>query len=175
MKQAKRFAMHLALVLMLSSAGIHLQAQNTYSEGQMAINGGISYGFDVEELGIRAGLTYFLNEDMRVGGDFTYWLIDSPSGMSFTYLEINGNFNYIFYQEDDLMLYGIGALGIHYASVSYDNGDWAPDDYSDTDLGLGLGVGLEYNLGGISLFAEPKIFLSGFDQAKFNIGVRYYL
>lgn len=173
MKQVKRFAMHLTLVVMLSFAGLHLQAQD-FSEGQMAINAGISYGFDVEDLGIRAGATYFLNENMRVGGDLTYWLLDSPSGVSFTYLEINGNFNYIFYKEDDLMLYGIGALGIHYASVSYDNGAFL-EDYSDTDLALGLGVGLEYNLGGISLFAEPKIFLSGFDQAKFNIGVRYYL
>ncbi len=171
MKQVKRFVMHLTLVVVLSFAGLHLQAQNTFSTGQMAINAGISYGFDVEDLGIRAGLTYFLNENMRVGGDLTYWLVDAPSGFSFTYLEINGNFNYIFYNEDELMIYAIGSLGLHYASISSDFGG----SHSDTDLALGLGVGVEYNLGSISLFAEPKLFLSGFDQAKFNIGVRYYL
>jgi len=34
---------------------------------------------------------------------------------------------------------------------------------------------IEYSLGGVSIFAEPKLFLSGFDQLKFNAGVRFYL
>lgn len=175
MKHMKQLAMVLAASLVMAVSVSQTNAQSNYQEGQIGISGGISYGFDIEDLGIRAGVTYFLNETMRVGGDITYWLVDTPSGMSATYLEFNGNFNYIFYAENDLMFYGIGALGIHYASISYDDNHWGGGDYSDTDLGLAVGVGLEYNLGSVSLFAEPKIFLSGFDQAKFNAGVRFYL
>lgn len=149
-------------------------AQTEFEEGQIAVNAGITYGFDIEEPGLRVGLTYFLNENMRVGGDITYWLIGDESffgtTFSFTYLELNGNFHYIFYNQDDLLIYGAGALGIHYASVSA-----AGERDSDSELGLGLGAGVEYNLGSISVFAEPKLFLSGFEQLKFNAGVRFYL
>lgn len=163
-----------AAVALMTAISLQANAQTEYGEGQIAVNGGITYGFDIEEPGLRVGLTYFLNENMRVGGDITYWLIGDESflgaDISFTYLEINGNFNYIFYNQDDFLLYGIGSLGIHYASVSFGG-----DSDSDTELGLGLGIGAEYNVGPVSLFAEPKLFLSGFDQAKFNIGVRFYL
>ncbi len=179
MKQMKQLVIVFVTVAFFAVSGLPANAQSNYEEGQIAISGGISYGFDIEDLGIRVGATYFLNETMRVGADITYWLVDTPSGMSATYLEFNGNFNYIFYAENELMIYGIGALGIHYMSVSYDDDHWngwgGIGDFSDTDLGLGLGVGIEYNLGGVSVFAEPKIFLSGFDQAKFNAGVRFYL
>lgn len=179
MKHMKLFAMVFALAVLFAASGPQANAQTEYQEGQIAISGGISYGFDIEDLGLRVGATYFLNENMRVGGDITYWLVDTPSGMSATYLEFNGNYHYIFYAENELMIYGIGALGIHYMSVSYDDDFWngwgGTADFSDTELGLGLGVGIEYNLGSVSLFAEPKIFLSGFDQLKFNAGVRFYL
>ncbi len=163
-----------AAVALMTAISLQANAQTEYEEGQIAVNGGITYGFDIEEPGLRVGMTYFLSENMRVGGDITYWLIGDESffgvAMSFTYLEINGNFNYIFYNQDDFLLYGIGSLGIHYASFKI--GD---ESDSDTELGFGLGLGAEYNVGPVSLFAEPKLFLSGFEQAKFNIGVRFYL
>lgn len=152
----------------------NINAQGTFSSGQLAINAGISYGFDMEEIGIRAGATYFLNEKMRVGGDFTYWLLESIAHIDQTALEINGNFNYIFYDENSLMFYAIGTLGLHYVKVSYDS-EWGSGDHSDTEVAFGLGVGGEYNLGSVSIFAEPKFMLSGFDQTKFNLGVRIYL
>lgn len=161
-------------IFLLAGLNMKAQAQTEYEEGQMAINAGITYGFDIEEIGLRAGLTYFLNPQMRVGGDITYWLPDSPSGVTLTFLEINGNFNYIFYNENDLMIYGIGTLGIHYARSKFEFMGESESD-SDTDLALGLGIGLEYNVGSFGLFSEPKIMLSGFDQAKFNIGARIYL
>ncbi len=170
----QRITMIFAMLAIFTISSLQARAETEFAEGQIAINAGITYGFDIEEPGIRLGATYFLNENMRVGGDLTYWLIGDETFIgttfSFTYLEINGNFNYLFYNQDDLVLYGIGALGIHYASVSVGG-----DSESDTELGLGLGAGVEYNIGPLSIFAEPKLFLSGFDQAKFNLGVRFYL
>ncbi len=168
MKKISKITLAIFAAGLLSVSNINAQS---YDAGQMNINAGLSYGFDIEELGLRAGMGYFLNENMRIGGDITYWLIDSDV----VYLEFNGNFNYIFYDEDELMFYGIGALGIHYWKFDWDMGDFGSGSESDTDLGLGLGAGGEYNLGAMALFGELKIFLSGFDQPKFNFGVRFYL
>jgi len=154
-----------------------LIAQN---EGDIAIGVQGNYGTDIEELGIGANGIYSLNETMRVGADFTYWLIgdDEFSGfgndvsISYTFLEINANFNYIFYNENQLMAYGIGSLGIHYAKVEAEIEGPGLDDSSDSELGLGLGAGAEYNLGSVALFVEPRIFLSGFDQFSLTFGAR---
>ena len=176
MRQMKQFAMVLSVLILTGIFSNQATAQPNMEEGQIAVNAGFTYGFTIEEPGLRVGATYFLSEDMRVGADVTYWFVDSHAGVDFTYLEFNGNFHYLFHREDDLVIYGIGALGVHYADVSSPqmNG-WGGGSYSDTELGLGIGGGIEYSLGGFSIFAEPKLFLTGFDQLKFNVGARFYL
>ncbi len=162
------------IIVLLVGMNTQAFAQREFEEGQRAINVGITRGFDMEEIGLRGGLTHFINPDMRLGGDITYWLIDTPKDVSAIYLEINANFNYIFYNENDFLIYGIGSLGLHYWRTKYDWDDETHTD-SDSDLGIGIGAGFEYNVGSFSLFAEPKIFLSGYDQTKLNIGARIYL
>ncbi len=152
---------------------------STNVSAQVSIGGGIVYGFDIEEIGIQASGTYNLSPEMRIGGDIIYWLVGDESIMgeswSSTFVEVNANFNYIFYDENDLSIYGLGTLGIHYASFDYDfsfNGFDESFSESDTELGLGLGVGFEYNLGSVVLYSEPRIFLTGFDQFALSAGVR---
>ena len=167
MKKITCFLYAVALVFALQSTA--------YAQGDISIGGGIAYGFDIEEIGIQLGGTYSLNEDMRLGVDIIYWLIGDDSLMgesfSYTFLEVNANFHYIFYNEDALMFYGIGTLGIHYADVSIDVMGFSGSE-SDTELGLGIGAGVEYDLGSVKLYAEPRFFLSGFDQFALSAGVR---
>src|SRR5690625_1984766 len=153
----------------------------TVSQAQISVGGGLAYGLDIEELGIQASGTYVLNEDMRLGADIIYWLTPSesfPGGVEFstTMFEINANYNYIFYNENDVMFYALGTLGIHYAKVSWDGpsgSEWSGRaSGSDTELGLGIGAGVEYNLGSIKLYAEPRLFLSGFEQFSLAAGLR---
>ncbi len=151
----------------------------TNASAQMSIGGGVVYGFDIEDIGIQASGMYKLSPEMRLGGDIIYWLIGDETFFgetwSTTFVEVNANFNYIFYDENDLSIYGLGTLGIHYASFSFDysfNGFDESGSESDTELGLGLGVGFEYNLGGVVLYSEPRIFLSGFDQFALSAGLR---
>ncbi|MCC5939990.1 MAG: outer membrane beta-barrel protein [Balneolaceae bacterium] len=148
---------------------------STVNAQGISIGGGISYGFDIEEIGIQLSGTYGLNEDMRVGADIIYYLIGDESffgeEISTTALEVNFNYNYIFYNENDLIIYGLGTLGIHYFSSSFSFNGFS-ESFSDTEIGLGLGAGLEYDLGSVKIYAEPRIFLSGFDQFQFNAGVR---
>ncbi len=161
--------------LLFAAALVCSLQTSAYAQGDISVGGGIAYGLDIEEIGIQIGGTYDLNEEMRLGADIIYWLIGDEAFMdetdSFTYVEVNFNFNYIFYHENDLKLYGLGTLGIHYASISVD-GPGFSESFSDTEVGLGVGAGLEYDLGGVKLYAEPRIFLSGFDQLALAAGVR---
>jgi len=171
MKRTRQHALLLATLLLLVW-GPAAHAQN--NPGDITLGGGLSYGEKFSELGLQLGGYYVLNEDMRVGGDFTYWFIDSPDGFSNTYFEINGNFHYLFYQENDITLYGIGTLGIHRASFEFTFfGETVSD--SDTDLALGIGAGGEYDVGPVKLFVEPRLFLTGFDQFGISFGARFGL
>lgn len=154
----------------LLSVGISATALAQGTEGDIAIGAGIAYGTDIEEIGLQASGTYVLNEDMRVGGDIIYWLTDDSDFASTTFVEVNANFNYIFHKQEDLIIYALGTLGIHYGKVDIEG---ISNGSSDTELGLGVGAGLEYDLGGVVLYVEPRLFLSGFDQLSLAAGVRF--
>ncbi len=164
----------IALLLLISINPANGQAN--FQPGQFGINAGLSYGLDLEEPGLRAGFTYFLGESTRLGADLTYWIIEDKwvmeEELSSTGMEINANLHFLFHKGRNLIFYAIGAGGLHYASVS---GDLPELDTSDSEFGFGLGPGAEFNMGFISIFAEGKVFFSGFDQIKLNGGVRLYL
>lgn len=99
----------------------NLRAQNS---NEISFGGGVTYGVDFEEVGLQAVGTYSLSNKIRVGVDFIYWLTQNEtafgSSFSSTLFEINGNLHYLFYNSNDFVIYAIGTLGIHYASVSVD-------------------------------------------------------
>lgn len=169
----KRELLLIISFFLIFSAWSSLSAQNS---NDISLGGGITYGLDLEEIGIQAVGTYSLNENIRVGADFIYWLTSDESffGSSFssTLFEINGNVHYLFYNENDIVIYALGSLGVHYASVSIDVPGFGSESDSDAELGLGFGAGAEYNLGPVSLYFEPRLFISGFDQFALSAGVR---
>ena len=156
------------LILFLALSLSNVQAQDN-EESDIILGGGLSYGEKMSDLGIQLGGYYIYDETFRFGGDFIYWLRDSHSNVSYTNLEINANVHYLFYEENDITLYGIGTLGIHYMSFDYD----FAESVSDTELGLGIGAGIEYDIGAVLLYGEPRLFLTGFDQFALNFGVRF--
>jgi opacity protein-like surface antigen len=174
------------LVALTTSTVFKVHGQITAESGIKSINAGLAFGLDMEKLGLRAGMSYFLDENMRVGGDLTYWFTGEESSsfmgvsssVSTTAYEVNGHFHYIFFNENNLIIYGIGALGLHYAKAKVSvsgtgiiDGDTSS---SNSEIGLGIGAGVEYFLENVSLFAEPKYFLTGFEQLKLSAGVRIY-
>ncbi len=172
----KQFLIFLVAAFVMSTYSMQGKAQASFEPGQLGINAGLSYGLDREEPGIRAGLTYFISESVRIGADVTYWIIEDKwveeSEISSTGLEVNGNIHLLFLKGRNLILYGAGAAGLHFMSVS---SDFPELDTSDSELGVGVGLGAELNFGLLSFFAEPKIFFNGFDQVKINGGIRLYL
>lgn len=152
------------------------KAQADFEPGQLGITAGASYGLDMEEPAMRAGLTYFLTQELRAGVDFTYWLLEDAlieeEEIENTGYEINGNLHFLFLASRNFVFYGAGSAGIHFASTSSDIPEF---DTSDSEFAVGAGIGVEINFGMLSFFAEPKIFFSGYDQLKINGGLRLYL
>ncbi|TVQ66520.1 MAG: hypothetical protein EA360_05435 [Balneolaceae bacterium] len=170
MKKLTLILITIALLICFKPADISAQT------GDVAVGAGIVYGADVEEIGIQLGGTYSFNPNIRFGADLIYWLIGDEDffGASFSTnaFEINGNFHYIFHDTRDLTLYGLASAGIHIVSVSVDIPGFGSESESDSEVAIGVGAGLEYNLGGVKLYAEPRVFLSGLDQFQLAAGVR---
>lgn len=140
-------------------------------QAQTSAGIGLAYGADMEDLGLQLSGSFSLNDKMRVGADLTYYLSSEEeifgTTIKTTAYEINGNLNYILHKSDAIEFYGIGSIGLHFAGVSI--GDTSE---SDSEIGIGVGVGAQYNLGNVKLFAEPRYFLSGFDQLSIGFGAR---
>ena len=166
MKKITRLLVALALF-----ATLFTNAQN---EGDIKLGAGLSYGFDIEEIGIQANGYYTLDEKMRVGADFNYFLTGGNDAVDLTAWEFNGNFHYIFSRENEMVLYGLGSLGFHYSKAEVSLlGNTSSS--TSSDIGFGIGGGIEYDLGNLLLFGEPRLFLSGFEQLAITVGIRFPL
>lgn len=63
------------LFVMMLAISTNVKAQD---QGDIVLGGGLSYGEKISELGLQFGGFYVYDEDFRFGGDFVYWLVDSP-------------------------------------------------------------------------------------------------
>lgn len=126
-------------------------------------------------VGVRAvvplGSAFGASEDEPLGrlkgvASFDYYFWDCP-GVDCSYFEINGNLLY------PLMVEGFdpylgGGLNIARASVETSVGD-----VSDTEVGLNLLAGAEFDLGDLGAFAEIKGELAGGEQLVLTFGILF--
>lgn len=157
--------------------GALVSADNAYAQtepGDIVVGGGLAFGTGVglgdvnNDIGIRADAYYSINENIRAGGDFTFYFPKSEGNVTATVWELNINGNYIFHEEDELMVYALGGINITGFNIDYD-GQF--DSSSDTEAGLNIGAGVEYGLDFADLFGEAKIGNLGGDANQFVLGV----
>lgn len=93
-------------------------------------------------------------------------------GNDITLFELNGNFNYYFYDQDVIEFYGLG--GLNFTRASYDGpGD---NDSSNTELGLNLGAGINFDIGKkFAPFAELRLTIGEYDQLVLGLGMKFNL
>lgn len=155
-------------------------AQAQTEEGDFKIGGGLVFGSGVgfgpldNDIGIRADGYYAFTPEIRGGGDFTFYFPKSEGPSEITVWELNFNGNYIFHDEEGLMAYGLGGInitGISWEST-FDNpfGEGGTTSYSESEIGLNLGGGIEYALDFADLFAEAKISNLGGNADQFVLG-----
>ncbi|QSE96408.1 outer membrane protein [Fulvivirga lutea] len=138
------------------------------SMSQRRIGGNLVYGTEIEEIGIGAVGEFFFNDNLAIAPSFNYYFAEDPV----SFWELNANINYYFSESGAVSAYALGGLNL--ARVSVDLGPFG--ESSDTELGLNLGAGANFDVGdSIIPFAELRFVLSDFDQAVFAFGVKFPL
>lgn len=142
--------------------------------GDITFAGGLSSGSSVgfmeeSEFGLTLQLFYGITEEIRGGVDYTYYFIGERQ---LSANEFNLNAHYFFRNRDNVIVYALG--GINISRVEGEEERWGPN-VDSRNFGLNAGVGLEIEVGNISLFGEPKFTLGGWNQFLITAGVRYRL
>ena len=141
--------------------------------GDYEIGLGVAYGFDISddgELGMNANMYYSVTDEIRLGVDFTYYLVNDALFQDPRIYEFNLNANYHLINQEVFRMYAL--IGLHYASWNYKTP--VQITFSDSEIGLNAGGGLELNFDSIILFVEPRVTVNGFDQLSVTAGGRFF-
>ncbi len=162
----------LLIAAILAALSHTVSAQQT--SGDVAAGFGIAYGFNIAtdgELGLDLNAYYAITDGLRLGVDFIYYMLNDPQFQDPRFFEVNVNTSYHFFNREVLRMYVL--LGMHYASFRYDRPVISPDsEESDSEYGLNIGAGIEFDYETIIIFIEPKLTIDGFDQPSITVGGR---
>ncbi len=81
-----------------------------------SIGGGLFYGFEAEQAGIRLDGLYRINEDFRAAADFGFYFPENREFDKVNRIEFNINAHYLFVDNDEFNVYGLA--GINYFRYS---------------------------------------------------------
>jgi opacity protein-like surface antigen len=160
--------------LVFSASTAYAQSDNIKIGGGIILGTGVS-GIDQVDnnFGLKVDGIYTINEEFRAGADFGFYFPHEENGFKQTVWELNFNGNYVFHNQDALLLYGLGGINITNISFDQSNNQGFNISGSDSEFGLNVGGGLEYGLDFGDLFAELKYVLSDADQLVLGAGVRF--
>ncbi len=171
----KLLAILFVTILIFSTSSLFSSASAQTEEGDIVLGAGLVFGSGIgageldNDLGIRIDGYYTVTPEIRAGADFTFYFPDSAGEFDLTVWELNFNGNFIFLDEDGLMVYGIGGLNITGISQEFPTSSGTRST-SNSELGLNLGIGAEYTLDFADLFGELKLGGLGGDADQFVLG-----
>ena len=195
----KKILILFVFIVLASIQSNHAQT----SEGDIAIGGGLAFGTGAlmevpgpggdlnNSIGIQLGGYYTISETIRAGLDFIYYLPASESVEDFgvtieedlNVFEINANAHYIFVDESDFLVYGLGGLNITSVKTEVEAEDSeglieeGVDGIDASEIGLNLGGGIESEIDFGILYGEVKYANLGgdADQLVISAGLRFLL
>src|SRR5690554_5654464 len=141
---------------------------------------GLMYGTEIEKIGLRVDGVYQINEEFRATADLGLFLPEKESfgnaEVKSSMWELNANGNYIFFADADqgMLAYALAGLNFTTLKTSVDGfGPQIDGSDSNTEVGLNIGAGMEYNLDFANLFGEIKYVLGDYDQLNIGVGLRF--
>lgn len=141
------------------------------SQAQTRIGAGLGWGSEIEELGIGINGEFFLKDNISLNPGFIFFLVDDGPFDKRNFWTFNINGNFYFHETSSVSVYGIGGLNL--STMSVEDNDFDLDD-SSTELGINLGIGSNFDVGGAVLpYAEMKYVLGDFDQLVIFFGVKF--
>lgn len=164
------------LIALLFTIGhvITATAQDMNADETLLLDAGLSYGNEIESLGIKAGAVYQINEQFRAAADGIYFFPGEDSfGLEFNWLEFNANGHYLIANQESINFYLLS--GLNFTSLSSDNENIKLPSGDSTDkiyVGLNIGAGVEYSLGSVLAVVEGKYSLSSAHQLVMSAGLR---
>ena len=140
----------------------------------------VAYGTEIENVGIGVNAEFPILEDLTISPGFIYYLPKDESGVSVNWWELNGNANYYLVNSESLAFYALGGINYSQVKVEYDGGGFGgfagSMSASDGRVGLNLGAGANFNIGGsITPFAEAKYVIIDGAQLVIGAGVKFNL
>ena len=122
----------LTLCVALFSVGAFAQ-----EKGEMAVGGSLNFNTKASMFGIGARYQYFIIDNLRGDGEFTYYFKKDGVSM-FTIL---ASANYLFNVADKINVYPIAGLGFAHSSTSFEG----HESVSSTNFIGQIGAGAQYD------------------------------
>lgn len=159
---------------LLLAVAVLFTIQFVYSQEETRIGGFLAYGTEIENLGIGVNAEFPIIENLTISPSFIYYFPKEEFGVKLNWFEVNANANYYFVTNDNLGFYGLAGLNYSSIKVSYDDSFFGSGSASDGRIGLNLGAGANFELGGsIVPFAEVKYVIIDGGQLVIGAGVRF--
>lgn len=132
---------------------------------------GISYGNEINNIGLRVDGVYSINKDFSIGATATYYL--KKDNLSWFVVDANAQYNFV--KQEDLTVYGLAGLNMTFWSWDFPENDYGIDlGGSGTDTGINIGTGVRKKIGNkLELFGEAKYVLSGAGFFSLGAGVLF--
>lgn len=168
-------------------AALLLIGGSSYASAQTTLGGGLVYT-DLDPLGLGFQVNAYFGvptaaPGLRLGGDFTYYL---PGSRRQSFLgemiesdlnvfELNGNAQYAYIEQEDLLVYGIGGLNLSRASTTISITGLGSDSDTETKIGLNVGGGAEVGVGFGAFYGEAKYVIAsdGWGRIVLGAGLRF--
>lgn len=153
-------------LLKISALLIAIIALNSQeSNAQVKAGLGVAFASEIEQVGIQGDLHYRLPNTPAVqfGGGLAYYFPKNDR----EFMEANLNGAYIFYDEYMFKSYLYTGLYLSRLEKNFTNGSAL-----ERSIGLNIGLGAEYDFGGLLAFGDLKYVISEINQPVFSIGLR---
>ena len=144
---------------------------------QINVGGGLSFGTEIENIGITAKATYGIDDQWEGGASFTYFLPKSFGPVDWTFWAINLDAHYLKNVSDKFTIYPLAGLNIGGITIDSDSfGGFNPGSTTNTEIGVNIGGGAYLNISEkLKGFGEIKYVIGGFDQLTLGAGVLFSL
>lgn len=156
------------ILLVIGLLAVMALASPVFSQINHRVGPMISFaGGDVDETGIGLVGEFGVAQKVSIAPQFIFYF----PGDDYNFFEVNLNANYYFFNQDVFEMYGLGGLNVAHAGY-----DGPGEDYSDTEIGLNLGIGTNFQLGKKFVpFAEFRFTIGEYDQFALGLGVKFNL
>ena len=158
------------VIALLAFACFSLQAQ-----GEINVGAGLSYGSQVEELGVFFRGEYGINETWRGATSFNYFFWEDLPTVDFNWSTLNFDGHYILVDDETFQFYGLAGLNIAFLNLGFISPSPGVTQVNkSTEFGFNGGLGGRLNISeNFAALLEVKVVLGDAEQFVPLLGVIY--